>query len=187
MLHASILSFITFNFYILEKRRAELQIQLASQEKMPEHSSVGKRRIPLEEDESLADVLADEVEEARREMRAWQERLALGKRDSWRPRTIEVVHEKPDRKKKEVGNGDVESPVRNAEEERSDFRQLAETSSKWRSAIEDKTLQARGKREARKLDSHLEKCAQEEETHSMLSAYTDESTEAVTTVPMKRE
>ncbi|XP_018313159.1 dynein intermediate chain 3, ciliary [Mycetomoellerius zeteki] len=188
-----------------EKRKAELQIQLASEEeksswvitqrrpklfdfeqKLPEHSSIEKRRILLEEGESLANVLADEVEEARREMRAWQERIALGKRDSWRPRTIEVIHEKPEGKKKEVGNGDVESPVRNVEEGRMDFRQLAETSSKWKSAIGDKTLQARGKREATKLDSHLEKCAQEEETYPTLSAYTDESTETVTTESTKR-
>ncbi|KYN06592.1 Dynein intermediate chain 3, ciliary [Cyphomyrmex costatus] len=86
-------------------------------------------------------------------------------------------------KKKKVGNGDVESPVRNVEEGRRDFRQLAETSSKWKSAIGDKTLQARGKREATKLDSHLEKCAQEE-THPTLSAYI-ESTETVTTVSTK--
>ncbi|KYQ59597.1 Dynein intermediate chain 3, ciliary [Trachymyrmex zeteki] len=195
----------TFDLYILEKRKAELQIQLASEEeksswvitqrrpklfdfeqKLPEHSSIEKRRILLEEGESLANVLADEVEEARREMRAWQERIALGKRDSWRPRTIEVIHEKPEGKKKEVGNGDVESPVRNVEEGRMDFRQLAETSSKWKSAIGDKTLQARGKREATKLDSHLEKCAQEEETYPTLSAYTDESTETVTTESTKR-
>ncbi|XP_071582849.1 uncharacterized protein [Temnothorax nylanderi] len=124
-----------------EKRKAELRTQLASEEKespwvitqrrrklfdleqkLPEHSSIGKRKILLE-DESLADVLADEVEEARREMRAWQERIALGKRDSWRPQTIEVVHGKPEGKKKEAGNGDVESPVRGVVEMgRSDFR-----------------------------------------------------------------
>ncbi|KAG5329903.1 DYI3 protein, partial [Acromyrmex charruanus] len=186
-----------------EKWKTELQTQLASEEeksswiitqrrrklfeqKLPEHSSIEKRRILSEEDEPLANVLADEVEEARREMRAWQERIALGKRDSWRPRTIEVIHEKPEGKKREVGNGDVESPVRNVEEERTDFRQLAETSSKWKSAIGDKTLQVRGKRKAIKLDSHLEKCAQEEETHPTLFASTDESTETITTKSMKR-
>lgn len=137
----------------------------------------------MEEDESLADVLADEVEEARREMRAWQKRIVLGKRDSWRPQTIEVVHEKLEGKKKEVGNGDVESPVRGVEEKRSDFRQLAETSSKWKSMIEDKILQ--GKR-TRKLDSHLEKCVQEEETHPTLSTYTVES-EMITRMSTKRE
>ncbi|KYN19471.1 Dynein intermediate chain 3, ciliary [Trachymyrmex cornetzi] len=89
-------------------------------------------------------------------------------------------------KKKEVGNGDVESPVRNVEEERTDFRQLVETSSKWKSAIGNKTLQVRGKREAMKLDSHLEKCAQGEETHPTLSACTDESMETVTTESTKR-
>lgn len=194
------------NFYILEKWKAKLQTQVVPDEKksswvitqrrrrlfdleqkLPEHSSAEKRKILLEEDESLADVLADEVEEARREMRAWQKRIALGKRDFWRPRMIEVVHEKPEGKKKEVGNGDVESPVRDVEKERSDFRQLAEASSKWKSAIGNKTLQARGKREARELNSHLEKCAQEEETHSTLSACTDESTETITTVSTKRE
>ncbi|KAG5308272.1 DYI3 protein, partial [Acromyrmex insinuator] len=187
-----------------EKWKTELQTQLASEEeksswiitqrrklfeqKLTKHSSIEKRRILSEVDESLANVLADEVEEARREMRAWQERIALGKRDSWRPRTIEVIHEKPEGKKREVGNGDVESPVRNVEEERTDaaFRQLAETSSKWKSAIGDKTLQVRGKRKAMKLDSHLEKCAQEEETHPTLFASTDESTETITTKSMKR-
>ncbi|XP_018351599.1 PREDICTED: dynein intermediate chain 3, ciliary-like [Trachymyrmex septentrionalis] len=188
-----------------EKRKTELQTQVASeeekyswiiaqrrrklfdfQEKLPEHSSIEKRRILLEEDEPLANVLADKVEEARREMRAWQKRIALSKRDSWRPRTIEVIHEKPEGKKMEVGNGDVESPVRNVKEERTDFRQLAETSSKWKSAIGDKTLQVRGKREAMKLDSHLEKCAQGEETHPTLFTCTDESTEMITTKLTKR-
>lgn len=151
---------------------------------MPEHSSVGKRRILLEEDESLADILADEVEEARREMRAWQERIALDKRDSWRPPTIEVVHEKPEGKKKEVGNGDVESPVRGVEKGRSDFRQLAETSAKWKSAVEDTTtLQTRGKRKTRKLDSHLEKRVQEEEMHPTRDTSAYEST----TITTKRE
>lgn len=140
----------------------------------------------MEEDESLANVLADRVEEARREMRAWQERIALGKRDSW-PQTIEVVHEKLEGKKKEVGNGDIESPVRGVEKGRSDFRQLAETSSKWKSVIEDKTLQTRGKRKERKLDSHLEKYAQEKETQPTLSAYIDEPTETVTMMSTKRE
>ncbi|KYM78885.1 Dynein intermediate chain 3, ciliary [Atta colombica] len=156
-----------------EKRKTELQTQLASKEeksswiitqrrrklfdfeqKLPKHLSIKKRRILLE-NEPLANVLANEVEEARREMRAWQERIALDKRDSWRPRTIEVIHEKPEEeKKKEVEKGDVESPVQK-EEKRTDFRQLAETSSK--SAIGDKTLQEHGKREAMKLDSHLKK------------------------------
>ncbi|KAL6259716.1 hypothetical protein P5V15_009629 [Pogonomyrmex californicus] len=145
-----------------------------------EHSSVGK--ILLEEDESLANVFANEVKEARREMRAWQKRIALDKRDSWRPQTIEVVHEKPEKKKEEVGNGDVESPV---EKGKSDFRQLTETSSKWKPVSGDKTPQARGKKEPRELNPHLEKCAEEEETHSTLSAYTDEST--VTTTATKRQ
>lgn len=194
----------------LEKREAELRTQLASEEekssrvitqrrhklfdleqKLPEHSSVGERRTLLEEDELLANVLADEVEEARREMRTWQERIALGKRDSLRPEMIGVVHENLEGKKKEVGNGDVESPVRSAEEERSDFRQLetaaVETTSKWKSVIEDKTLQARGKRKARKLESHLEKCAQEEETHPTLSANADESTKTITMMSTKHE
>lgn len=159
--------------YILEKRKTKLQTQLTSKEeksswiitqrrrklfdfeqKLPKHLSIKKRRILLE-NEPLANVLANEVEEARREMRAWQERIALDKRDSWRPRTIEVIHEKPEEeKKKEVEKGDVESPVQK-EEKRTDFRQLAETSSK--SAIGDKTLQEHGKREAMKLDSHLKK------------------------------
>jgi len=140
----------------------------------------------LEKDESLADVLADEVEEARREMRAWQERLASGKRDSWQSQTIEIVHEKSEEKKKKIGNGDVESPVRNVEEG-SDFRQLAETSTKWKFAIGNKTSQTRRKMEGRKLDSHLEKCAQEEETHPTLSAYIDESTKTITTLSTKCE
>ncbi|XP_011880521.1 PREDICTED: uncharacterized protein LOC105569014 [Vollenhovia emeryi] len=162
--------------WVITQRRREL---FDLEQKLPEHSSVGEKRILLVEDESLANILADEVGEARREMRAWQERIALGKRDFWRPRTIEVVQEKPEGKKKEVGNGDVESPARG-----SDFRQLVETSSKWRSAIEDKTLQTRGKRKARKLDSYLEKCDQEEGT---LSAHTDESTEMITMMSARRE
>lgn len=153
--------------WIITQRRRKL---FDFEQKLPEHSSVGKRRILLENGESLADVLADEVEEARREMRAWQERIALGKRDSWRPRTTEVVHGKPEGKKKEVGNGDVETPVR--EMERSDFRQLAEPNSKLKFAIEDKILQTRGKRKARKFDSHLEK---EKETYSILSTRTESS------------
>lgn len=154
---------------------------------MPEHSSVAKRRILLGEDESLADILADEVEEARREMRAWQEKIALDKRDSWRPQTIGVVHEKPEGKKKEVGNGDVESPVRGVEEGRSDFRQLSETSAEWKSAIEDTaTLQAHGKRKTTKLASHLEKYVQEEETHPTRDASAYEST-MIATTSMKHE
>ncbi|XP_077262113.1 dynein intermediate chain 3, ciliary-like isoform X1 [Temnothorax americanus] len=190
-----------------EERKAELKTQLASEEKeppwvitqrrrklfdleqkLPEHSSIGKRKILLE-DESLADVLADEVEEARREMRAWQERIALSKRDFWRSQTIEVVHGKPEEKKKRAGNGDVESPVRGVVEMgRSNFRQLAETRSKWKSAIEDETLRAHEKRKERKLELHLEKCVQEEETHPTLSAYTDESMKTITVTPAtKRE
>lgn len=113
------------------------------------------------EDESLADVLADKVEEARREMRAWQEKIALDKRDFWRLQTI--VHQKPEGKKKEVGKGDVESPVRGVEKGRSDFWQFSETSAKWKSAIEDTTT-SQGKGKTRKHDSHLEKHVQEEET-----------------------
>lgn len=120
-----------------------------------------KKRYLLEQDESLA----GEIERAKREMRAWQERIALDKRNFWRPQTIEVVHEKPEGKKEEVGNGDVESPVRGVVEGRSDFRQLAETSSKWESAIEDETLQAHGKRKTGKSESDLEKYVQEEEMH----------------------
>ncbi|XP_067208125.1 uncharacterized protein DDB_G0286299-like [Linepithema humile] len=153
-----------------EKRKATLQTQLTSKKKF---SSEG---------ESLADVLADEVEEAKREVRAWWEREAR-KRNLWSPGTFGVAHEKPGRKKEKVENGDDVSPVRDAEEGRSDFRQLAETSSKWKSRNEgeDKTSRAQGKRAVRQLESHLGERAQKTETRPTPSAYNGEPKEETAT------
>ncbi|RLU23981.1 hypothetical protein DMN91_004189 [Ooceraea biroi] len=161
-----------------EKRKAKLRAQkLASREKessrdvtprklsdlvqkLAEPSSVGKRSILLEEDgRMLANVLADEVKEAKREVRAWQETVASGKRDVRRARTTDVVQEKSHGKKRKAGSGDNESPVRDATEGGSDFRQLAETSTGvWKSVSEDETSRERGKGQAGKLDSHLGNC-----------------------------
>ncbi|EZA62230.1 Dynein intermediate chain 3, ciliary [Ooceraea biroi] len=165
-------------FCISEKRKAKLRAQkLASREKessrdvtprklsdlvqkLAEPSSVGKRSILLEEDgRMLANVLADEVKEAKREVRAWQETVASGKRDVRRARTTDVVQEKSHGKKRKAGSGDNESPVRDATEGGSDFRQLAETSTGvWKSVSEDETSRERGKGQAGKLDSHLGNC-----------------------------
>lgn len=89
------------------------------------HTELTSRKKFSLEGESLADVLADEVEEAKREVRAWWKKEAR-KRNLWPPGTFGVAHEKPERKKKKVENGDDVSPVRDAKEGRSDFRQLAE-------------------------------------------------------------
>lgn len=72
-----------------------------------------KKKFSLE-DKSLADVLADEVEEAKREVRAWEKEVR--KRNLWPPGTFGVAHEKSERKKEKVENGDDVSPVRDAKE-----------------------------------------------------------------------
>jgi len=162
--------------FISEKRKATLQTQLTSKEK----------KSSLEKSESLATVLADEAEKARKEVRAWWEREAR-KCNLRPPGTIGVVHEKSKKKKEKVENGDDVSPVRDAEGERSNFRQLVETSSKWKfgNEGEDKISQAQGKKAAKQLEPYLD--AQERETYPILSAYNGEPKEKTATQHINRD
>lgn len=136
-------------------------------QKLAEPSAIGKRSILLEEDErTLANILADEVREAKRKVRAWQEAIASRKCDVRRVRTTDViVQEKSRGKKRKADSGDDESPARDAtESSRSDFRQLAKMRTEaWRSVSESEheTSRERGKGQARKLEAfHLGKYEQ---------------------------
>lgn len=135
-------------------------------QKLPERSAVWEGKIPLE-GESLAAV----VEEARREVRAWQKRVASGKRDYSRPLG---TNEKPEEEKR-VGNGGGQS---RGAGETSDFGRSVETSPRRKSGIaDDETAQTRGKSEARKKksDFRLEK----DETSSTSPLYSDDATDAI--------
>lgn len=156
-------------------------------QKLAHPSAIGKRSILLEEDEcTLANILADEVREAKREVRAWQETVASRKRDAWRARMTDViVREKSHGKKRKVGSGDDESPVRDTTEGRSDFRQLAETSTgAWKpvSESEDEISRERGK-EQTSLILISENASGK--AGRMQPYYTSESTETMTTTTMK--
>lgn len=164
--------------YISEKRKAKLRARDISKE---DESAFWKRKI-LKKNKLLTDKFADEVEAAKREVRAWRQRVMSGKRDFWSPRATEIVYEKPEKKKKETRNGADKSPVRNAEEGRSDFRQLAETSSKWKfsnsSDGKDKTSQTREKRKA--AEPHIEKYIRESETYPSDEITSKTSTKTIT-------
>lgn len=159
---------------ISEKWKAKLARGIPKEDE----SALWRRRI-LEGNKLLTDTFADKVEAAKREVRAWRRRAASRKRDFWSPRATEVAHEKPERKKKEVGAD--ESPVRYAEKGRSDFRQLAETSTAgWEYSGEEKTSLTRKEKRAA-TESHLEKYTREAKTYPPSETATSELSTAKTT------
>lgn len=165
---------------ISEKWKAKLARGIPKEDE----SALWKRRI-LEENKLLTDIFADKVEAAKREVRAWRRRAVSRKRDFWSPRATEVAHEKPERKKKEVRNGADESPVRNAEKGRSDFRQLAETSTagwEYSGDGEDKTSLTRKEKRAA-TESHLEKYTREAKTYPPSETATSELSTTTTSTP----
>lgn len=167
-------------FCVSEQRKSELRAQLVAKkedcsrdvspsprlgesadlaEKLPGRSVSWRRRIPLQ-GESLAYVLADEAEEAKREVRVWQRRVMSGKRDFWlSPRTSEIVYGNPEGEE-EAGSGGGDDNDESSEG-KSDFRRPVETSPRKEPRSEDDsaTSPVRRRRAAEQL--HLEKCAQE--------------------------
>lgn len=100
---------------------------------LPERSAIWKTRLLLEKGELLANVLAREVEDARKEMRAWQERIVSGKRDSG------MIERSEGKKAIET----VEDDVSHVREDRTDFQQLAETDLPGKSEGEEESKHAR--------------------------------------------
>lgn len=191
--------------YVSEQQKSELRAQLDAkrgdfsrdvtpsprlgeladlEEKLPGRTATWKGRIPLQ-GESLAYVLADEAEEAKREVRAWQRRVMSGKRDFWlSPRTSEILHGKPEGREETRSGDDDDDEL---SEGSSDFRRSVKTSpeKKSRSEGDSATSPGRGKGKAEQL--HLTKCTQEDDVLSApASVHSGDTTEMTPTIMSTR-
>lgn len=105
-------------------------------ERLPESSTIEKKSSPLQDTCVLANVLADEVKKAKRQVHAWHETITSRKSGVRRSRMIGTAAWGKSRNKSRKTVGRLSG--QKATESKSKFWQLVETSAETKDKSEDK-------------------------------------------------